>query len=340
MGHGVICTAKWENSKRQNSREPECLNQTERIGLRKTLTLSLSRWEKGKPSPKSVVTSIAMFRNYDLSFCALLIIAVIPSAVHTCPSSMKAALVHLCTALVLAPGRLAQAQLGDVTQPGDPVISSSSNSPGDVGPANAIDNDPATKYVNFDTRTPAPTPSGFVVSPLIGRTLINGIVTQSANDAPERDPRIFTLEGCDDAFVGGYDHPTNTWVLIGAFTNATFTARFQKQMILFDNFQPYRHYRWVTIETATPNGCCMQVAEVELLGSRDVEPLSFRILMTSSNQVLLTWPATATNVLLQATETLSPPDWQQLLEQPTLQGDRYELRLPCAKPVQYFRLRH
>jgi hypothetical protein len=174
----------------------------------------------------------------------------------------------------------------DVTQPGDPIIASSANSPGSEGVANAIDNQP-TKYLNFDTRTPVPTPpSGFVVSPSIGRTLINGIVTQSANDAPERDPFIFTLEGCNDSAVGGYNDPTNTWVLIGRFTNALFTARFQKQTILFDNFQPYRHYRWVTIETATPNGCCMQVAEIELLGTgapKDVTQPSDALIASSAN---------------------------------------------------------
>jgi hypothetical protein len=174
----------------------------------------------------------------------------------------------------------------DVTQPGDPVIASSANSPGSEGVANAIDNQP-TKYLNFDTRTPVPTPpSGFVVSPSIGRTLINGIVTQSANDAPERDPYIFTLEGCNDSAIGGYNDPTNTWVLIGRFTNAPFTARFQKQTILFDNFQPFRHYRWVTIETASANGCCMQVAEIELLGTgapKDVTQPSDALIASSAN---------------------------------------------------------
>ncbi len=174
----------------------------------------------------------------------------------------------------------------DITQPGDTIIASSANSPGSEGVANAIDNQP-TKYLNFDTRTPVPTPpSGFVVSPSIGRTLINGIVTQSANDAPERDPYIFTLEGCNDSAVGGYNDPTNTWVLIGRYTNAPFTTRFQRQTILFDNFQPYRHYRWVTIETASANGCCMQVAEIELLGTgapKDVTQPGDTLIASSAN---------------------------------------------------------
>ena len=35
----------------------------------------------------------------------------------------------------------------------------------------------------------------------------------------------------------------------------------------FDNTKPYKHYRWTVIETQTINTCCMQIAEVELLGS-------------------------------------------------------------------------
>src|SRR5262249_28311136 len=73
---------------------------------------------------------------------------------------------------------------------------------------------------------------------------------------------------------------------------------------------------------------------------RPATTVPVRILMISSNQVLLSWPATATNLTLEATETLSPPDWRPLLEAPTLQGDRFELRWPFRKPQEYFRLRH
>jgi len=55
-----------------------------------------------------------------------------------------------CTSGWLASGLDAIAQ-SDVTQPGDPVIASSSNSPGSEGVANAIDGKP-TKYLNFDSR--------------------------------------------------------------------------------------------------------------------------------------------------------------------------------------------
>jgi hypothetical protein len=151
----------------------------------------------------------------------------------------------------------------DVTQPTDAVIASSANSPGSEGVANVIDNGPA-KYLNFDGKQNAK-PTGFVVTPAVGATRVTGIRIQSANDGPERDPKIVTLEGSNDATITGFN--TGTWETIANVTFAEFTERFQNQTIEFENFRPYKHYRWTVIETQSANDCCMQVAEVELLGS-------------------------------------------------------------------------
>ena len=173
----------------------------------------------------------------------------------------------------------------DVTQPGDPIIASSSNSPGSEGVANVIDGKP-TKYLNFDSRntTDPIKPSGFVVSPSIGRTLITGMNIESANDGPERDPKTVTLEGSNDATVTGFSD--GNWEAITTINVPDFAARFQTQTFLFDNYKPYRHYRWTTTATRTPNGCCMQVAEVELLGTgapKDVTQPGDPIIASSSN---------------------------------------------------------
>ncbi|MFT5406209.1 MAG: hypothetical protein ACI9DF_005067, partial [Verrucomicrobiales bacterium] len=85
----------------------------------------------------------------------------------------------------------------DVTQPGDPLIASSDNNPGSEGVANAIDGQP-TKYLNFDTVGTDGVPSGFVVSPAVGLTLVTGVSLQSANDAVERDPKWIRIEGSND----------------------------------------------------------------------------------------------------------------------------------------------
>ncbi|HYE33016.1 MAG TPA: LamG-like jellyroll fold domain-containing protein [Methylomirabilota bacterium] len=172
---------------------------------------------------------------------------------------------------------------GDITQPGDPVFASSSNSPGSEGVANAID-DKTTKYLNFDSRTANFKPSGFVVSPAAGRTLVTGLTLQAANDAPERDPKTVTLEGSNDAATNYTD---GTWTMITTISNIPpFATRFSKQTFLFDNHTPYRSYRWVATETQTPNTCCMQIAEVELLGTgapTDITQPGDKIVASSSN---------------------------------------------------------
>jgi len=167
----------------------------------------------------------------------------------------------------------------DVTQPGDAILASSANSPGSEGVANAIDNK-TTKYLNFDSgrdgnQTGTFSPSGFVVTPGIGRSLINGITMQSANDGPERDPDIITIEGSNDETIASYNSGTWEQVIRIEGIAAGFTARFQKQTFLFDNFKPYRHYRWVAQSVRTvPNGCCMQVAEIELHGTAEPQDVT------------------------------------------------------------------
>ncbi len=140
----------------------------------------------------------------------------------------------------------------DVTQPGDPIVASSTMSPGSEGVANAIDDQP-TKYLNFDKLN-----TGFTVSPVAGLTLVSGLTLTSANDAPERDPASFTLEGAYDG--------TN-FTLIASGDVPLFTNRFEKLTFLFDNSIPYLQYR-VTFPTVANAAAAnsMQISEVELLG--------------------------------------------------------------------------
>src|SRR5688500_15954285 len=122
----------------------------------------------------------------------------------------------------------AQAQLSDLTQPGDPIVATSNNSPGSEGVANAIDNQP-TKYLNFDRVN-----TGFTVSPRVGLSVVQCLTLKSANDAPERDPAGFTLEG-------SYDGSNCTAIAAGpvpAFTNWLRTV-----VIRIEDNTPYLHYR-------------------------------------------------------------------------------------------------
>ncbi|MCA9168826.1 MAG: hypothetical protein KDB23_14225, partial [Planctomycetales bacterium] len=86
----------------------------------------------------------------------------------------------------------------DVTRPGDSVIivngvndgdSDAGPPPANEGVSNAID-DTTNKYLNFLDNG-----SGFIVTPSIGPTVLSGIRIYSANDATDRDPASYLLQG-------------------------------------------------------------------------------------------------------------------------------------------------
>lgn len=162
----------------------------------------------------------------------------------------------------------------DVTQPGDPIVPSSNNSPGSETVDKAID-DTQTKYLNFDKLN-----TGFTVTPNVGATLVNGLTLTSANDAPERDPASYTLDGTLDG---------SNWVQIAAGPVSAFPARYYKHFIFFPNSRAYTSYRLLfpTVSNA-PAANSMQISEVELLGvtadpPQDVTQPGDPIVPTSNN---------------------------------------------------------
>ena len=59
---------------------------------------------------------------------------------------------------------------------------------------------------------------------------------QSANDAPDRDPKSITLEGSNDDDVTAYD--SGNWQLITQIDDIpAWTGRFQTKELFFDNDQ-------------------------------------------------------------------------------------------------------
>ncbi|MFT6180931.1 MAG: hypothetical protein ACJAQT_002419 [Akkermansiaceae bacterium] len=180
--------------------------------------------------------------------------------------SLRSTTLVLCGLLLQQTAAYAQ---GDVTQPGDPLITSSGNTPGSEGVANAIDNQP-TKYLNFDTVGIEGIPSGFVVTPGVGKTVLSGLTMQSANDGVERDPKWVRLEGSND------EAPTweaGNWTVL--YENTEVPAwtglfpdgdRFQTQTFIFGDQAPYTHYRWTVLMVQGEDANSMQIAEVELLG--------------------------------------------------------------------------
>ena len=138
----------------------------------------------------------------------------------------------------------------DIILPGDEVVATSDNSPGGEAAPNAIDDNPFTKYLNFDK-----VDTGLTIT--TGGGVVTGLALTSANDAPDRDPANFILSGSND------DGATFTEIASGDVPE--FVERFERQTVSFDNDVAYTMYELIFPTTVGPSGCCMQIAEIELL---------------------------------------------------------------------------
>ncbi|MCL4176888.1 MAG: lamin tail domain-containing protein [Verrucomicrobia bacterium] len=164
--------------------------------------------------------------------------------------------------------------VADVTGPGDLIQPTSFNSPGNEVSAMAIDDDPATKYLNFDELN-----AGFTVIPGAGPTVVVGLRLTSANDAPERDPISFALAGSDDGVQF-------TPIAGGAIPD--FTARFFTVEMRFPNERAYRQYRLLFPEVRNAAAAvAVQIAEVEFLGRVGVPPPRFTELIRTEVEGLM-----------------------------------------------------
>ena len=156
--------------------------------------------------------------------------------------------------------------LADISSPGDEVVALiTEDSPNGERVIFAIDDNDQTKYLNFTGKNN--TPSGLSIATAGG--VVKGVALTSANDAPERDPATYTLSGSNDG---------KTWEEIASGDVPSFSSRFERQAWAINNEKSYSNYELIFNTTASSNGCCMQVAEVELLGVRapasTVQPLS------------------------------------------------------------------
>jgi hypothetical protein len=162
--------------------------------------------------------------------------------------------------------------LSDVTQPGDTIALVNGTNDGDSNagapPANegverVIDN-AGQKYLNF-----LDLGSGFTVTPSVGSTVLVGLTFWPANDAAERDPASYRLEGSNDGTTfnliseGPLTLMTNRNP--GGFTALLSGTNFVT--VSFQNSTSFTSYRVIfpTLRNAaTANS--MQIAEVDLIG--------------------------------------------------------------------------
>jgi len=157
--------------------------------------------------------------------------------------------------------------ISDVTGPDDVIVGDPNDGdwPGGEYPALAIDNDITTKFLHFGGETG---PTGFVVAPAVGSTLVTGLTLTTANDSPNRDPASFEIYGSNDGIDGPFELIASGDIV--DFIDVNEYPRFTENVtpIIFENTAVYTHYRvmFPTIRDAA-NANSMQIAEVELLGA-------------------------------------------------------------------------
>ena len=192
----------------------------------------------------------------------------------------------------------------DVTAPGDTIsVYNGGQGSGSEGVTSAID-DTTQKYLNVSSSgSTYQGPVGLIVTPALGSTLVKGLRIYTANDAPERDPADFVLEGSNDGtnfsvIASGKLALPNDRNASGSATDPF--AQFNQE-VDFANSTPYLTYRlsFPHVKNGTGNNL-MQVGEVELLGTAGV---AVTIQRTSGGQLQLQW---AQGLLLESTNILGP----------------------------------
>lgn len=170
--------------------------------------------------------------------------------------------------------------LPDVTKPGDAIAAFGGNTPAAEGVANAINDVVTNKYLNFGANngnTPFAGPVGLIVTPAMGSSIVKALRIYTANDATERDPADYVLEGSND---GG-----TTWAAVSSGSLALPTARntagntpnpltmAMQEIEFYGNANGYYTYR-LTINNVrdNANASSMQLGEIELLGVTNPVP--------------------------------------------------------------------
>src|SRR5262249_55925901 len=135
--------------------------------------------------------------------------------------------------------------------PGNTVAATSANSPPTQTATNAIDNNATSKYLNFDKFN-----TGLTITPS-GAGPVRALTLISAEDAPERDPSSFVLEGSND----GVTFTRITSNAIPPFPTRHFIQSFRLPGT--NDFNVYRVLVPTLANAVAANS--MQIAEVELL---------------------------------------------------------------------------
>lgn len=143
---------------------------------------------------------------------------------------------------------------GSITSP------DSVDSPGAEGVANLIDGNDGSKFLSFSN-------SVSVEFSAAKPYAVKGYALISGDDAPERDPASWTLEGSTD---------NKTWTEIDSHSGQSFGSRGEKRTFeLLTNEAEYQHYRFSFTNNPETAAGIFQLAEIEFTVVADAPLVAF-----------------------------------------------------------------
>jgi hypothetical protein len=196
---------------------------------------------------------------------------------------------YLHTAVAKAAPSIFVTAAGDVVTGFYNAVAGGTDRPSSVGsgagqypststPAKAIDDDAATKYLNFGNGSSSISSAskgvgtGLIVTPALGPSVVTGIQVATAADTPTRDPLRVSIEGTNA--MTNLDSGSS-WTLIADNVNLGIDADPGRQMFgpvaAFANTTAYRSYR-VIVKAQRGSDTAVQYAEMNLVGVRDTVP--------------------------------------------------------------------
>ena len=130
------------------------------------------------------------------------------------------------------------------------IVPTSYNSPGSEGAANAFDNNPNTKYLNFDKKN-----AGVTIKLNQGR-VVSGFKLTTANDFNGRDPTSYKLYASNDG---------KTWDKLGEGTLTLSDSRYTvSDMITVANTNAYFYYFIYFPTTKSGEGCGLNCNSMQI----------------------------------------------------------------------------
>lgn len=147
--------------------------------------------------------------------------------------------------------------------------------PGAEGPANVLDDDAGTKYLNFGREN-----SGFIVTPAGGPSTVKTFQITTANDSESRDPTSWELYGANEpiASMENSQGDGEMWTLIESGSVDLPTERLAEgPFVQIENDTEYASYRMVFPTIRDPDAGdadSMQIGGVQFYSVTIPEPAS------------------------------------------------------------------